>query len=287
MDRELGGRASEGDGEGRGGPPPPRREIFPPQRHNAHDALDRLHFSLFRSSAAPSSHCYSDIIFCARSEGVHRSSTRRERERGSSRSISSSRHRGGGKLRQMTNTRPTRRSTPGLLALACALLLVLLTGANAECSSCDNVSAAAKECSANVSLSKQAALQSTLLLNCAAALWQFGGDRCCEAMTTSGAFSWEEAKTCLCGGQTGLSGLVISAKTIVESCGCTTENARTYGTVVPNGFGASNATVSIATNAESEAAAAGGAAGIAAPETTGVGGVVDPVQEGVGRKRKF
>ena len=46
-----------------------------------HDALDRLHFSLFRSSAAPSSHCYSDIIFCARSEGVHRSSTRRERER--------------------------------------------------------------------------------------------------------------------------------------------------------------------------------------------------------------
>lgn len=191
----------------------------------------------------------------------------------------------------MTNTRPTRRSTPGLLALACALLLVLLTGANAECSSCDNVSAAAKECSANVSLSKQAALQSTLLLNCAAALWQFGGDRCCEAMTTSGAFSWEEAKTCLCGGQTGLSGLVISARTIVESCGCTTENARTYGTVVPNGFGASNATVSIATNAESEAAAggetAGGAAGIAAPETTGVGGVVDPVQQGVGRKRKF
>ena len=84
-----------------------------------------------------------------------------------------------------------------------------------------------------------------------------------------------------------MSGLVISAKTIVESCGCTTENARTYGTVVPNGFGASNATVSIATNAESEAAAAGGAAGIAAPETTGVGGVVDPVQEGVGRKRKF
>lgn len=88
-----------------------------------------------------------------------------------------------------------------------------------------------------------------------------------------------------------MSGLVISAKTIVESCGCTTENARTYGTVVPSGFGASIATVSIATNAESEAAAggetAGGAAGIAAPETTGVGGVVDPVQQGVGRKRKF
>jgi len=191
----------------------------------------------------------------------------------------------------MTNTRPTRRSTPGLLALACALLLVLLTGANADCSSCDDVSAAAKECSANVSLSKQATLQSTLLLNCAAALWQFGGDNCCQAMTTSGAFSWEEAKTCLCGGQTGLSGLVISAKTIVESCGCTTENARTYGTVFPSGFGALNATVSIATNAESEAAAGGAAgetAGISAPETTGVNdGVVNPVQQGVGRKRKF
>ena len=41
----------------------------------------------------------------------------------------------------------------------------------------------------------------------------------------------------MCGGQTGLSGLVISAKSIVETCGCQADDADTVGVAVGDAVG--------------------------------------------------
>jgi hypothetical protein len=114
-----------------------------------------------------------------------------------------------------------------LVALACATV-GRFAGVSAACASCGDVKEAAAECS-KLGLGEVAALQSILLLNCPLALFPFGGDSCCSALKS---FGWKNAENCLCGGQTGLSGLVISAKNIVESCGCTIEDARSLSAAV-------------------------------------------------------
>ena len=109
---------------------------------------------------------------------------------------------------------------PSLLCSLLSLLVILLglcVRSDAKCVTCGDVGDHQKSCSSAVSMGRLGQLQATLLLNCQAALWPFSGDGCCAALDE---FGWEDAVNCLCGGQTGLSGLVISAKSIVETCGC-------------------------------------------------------------------
>lgn len=98
-----------------------------------------------------------------------------------------------------------------------AILLAVCVRSSAKCVTCGDVAVHRASCGDTVSMVRLGQLQATLLLYCQAALWPFSGDGCCRALDE---FGWEDAVNCLCGGQTGLSGLVISSKSIVETCGC-------------------------------------------------------------------
>ena len=113
-------------------------------------------------------------------------------------------------------------------------LLGLCARSNAKCATCGDVGDHQESCRSAVSMGMLGQLQTTLLLNCQAALWPFSGDGCCAALDE---FGWEDAVNCLCGGQTGLSGLVISAKSIVETCGCQADDADTVGVAVGDAVG--------------------------------------------------
>lgn len=74
----------------------------------------------------------------------------------------------------------------------------------------------------------------------------------------------------MCGGQTGLSGLVISAKSIVETCGCQADDADTVGVAVGDAVGVA---VGVAVGDAGVAVGAGGA-GVADLGAIPVDGIV-------------
>ena len=125
----------------------------------------------------------------------------------------------------ITRRRAPNGSLPTLFFLVslCLTCMLSVSAQLDKCTTCGDVKRAQAECE-KLGLQTLGQLQTTLLLNCQAALWPFVSDRCCTAMTKGTSFTWDGAVSCLCGGQTGLSGLVISPKTIVESCGCKSEN---------------------------------------------------------------
>lgn len=60
-------------------------------------------------------------------------------------------------------------------------------------------------------------LQAQLLLSCPLSLFPLGMDSCCRALLE---YDWWLVQSCLCSGKTGLAGLIVSPKNIIESCGC-------------------------------------------------------------------
>ena len=60
-------------------------------------------------------------------------------------------------------------------------------------------------------------LQAQLLLSCPLSLFPLGMDGCCRSLLQ---YDWWLVQSCLCSGKTGLAGLIVSQKNIVESCGC-------------------------------------------------------------------
>jgi hypothetical protein len=164
--------------------------------------------------------------------------------------------------------------TPSLLCSLLSLLVILLglcVRSDAKCVTCGDVGGHQQSCRTAVSLGRLGQLQASLLLNCQAALWPFSGDGCCRALDE---FGWKDAVDCLCGGQTGLSGLVISAKSIVETCGCEKDaTGAAAGVVTGTVTGAATGTaIGAATGAATGGAtgtAIGGATGAATGATTG------------------
>lgn len=78
-----------------------------------------------------------------------------------------------GRNNELSLSRGGRGGVRFLMAFCLLVLsgLSLLGVTGAKCSACGDVQAAAKKCSSDVSLGAQAALQTTLLLNCPAALY--------------------------------------------------------------------------------------------------------------------
>ena len=162
--------------------------------------------------------------------------------------------------RAVSTSRMVVGVTPSLLCSLLSLLVILLglcVRSDAKCVTCGDVGGHQQSCRTAVSLGRLGQLQASLLLNCQAALWPFSGDGCCRALDE---FGWKDAVDCLCGGQTGLSGLVISPKSIVETCGCEKDATGAAAGVVTGA--ATGATTGTATGATT-GTATGGATGSA------------------------
>ena len=105
------------------------------------------------------------------------------------------------------------------------LFLVLLCGekhrlgALAQCTSCQSDEAledAGALCEES-GFELLADLQAQLLLSCPLSLFPLGMDGCCRSLLQ---YDWWFVQSCLCSGKTGLAGLIVSPKNIIESCGC-------------------------------------------------------------------
>lgn len=105
------------------------------------------------------------------------------------------------------------------------VLLILLCGGGrqqnvlAQCTSCESDEAiedGGALCDES-GFEVLADLQAQLLLSCPLSLFPLGMDGCCRSLLE---YDWWLVQSCLCSGKTGLAGLIVSPKNIVESCGC-------------------------------------------------------------------
>lgn len=105
------------------------------------------------------------------------------------------------------------------------LLLILFyggrgrRGAFAQCTSCQSDEAledAGALCDES-GFEVLADIQAQLLLSCPLSLFPLGMDGCCRSLLQ---YDWWLVQSCLCSGKTGLAGLIVSPKNIIESCGC-------------------------------------------------------------------
>lgn len=111
------------------------------------------------------------------------------------------------------------------LRLVYILLLALFVGGgyrqtvSAQCTSCQSDEAledAGTLCTES-GFEALADLQAQLLLSCPLSLFPLGMDGCCGSLLQ---YDWWFVQSCLCSGKTGLAGLIVSPKNIIESCGC-------------------------------------------------------------------